>query len=141
MRLRELITSQGAGPQGARFLAAGGVNTAVGYGSYALCLFAGAHYAVASIAGQLLGMTSSYLLNRFFTFRSRGRPSGEIPRFVGVYAFSYALNLALLYVMIDRMGVNAYLAGLATLVVTTATSFVGHRAFTFRKRETGEERR
>ena len=76
MRLRELIASQGAGPQGARFLVAGGVNTVVGYGTYALCLFVGMHFVLASIVGQVVGMTSSYLLNRFFTFRSRGRPSG-----------------------------------------------------------------
>jgi putative flippase GtrA len=141
MRLRELIASQGAGPQGVRFLIAGAANTFVGYGTYALCLFLGAHYVVASIAGQVVGMTNSYILNRFFTFRSKGRPAGEIPRFVAVYGLSYALNLALLYVMIDGMSVNAYGAGLVTLVVTTATSFVGHRAFSFKERKTGEERR
>jgi putative flippase GtrA len=141
MTLRELRLSQEAGPQGVRFLLTGAANTFVGYGTYALCLFVGMHYVLASIIGQVIGMTNSYLLNRYFTFRSKGRPSGEIPRFVAVYAVSYFASLALLFVMIDGMGVNAYVAGLLTLIITTVTSFVGHRAFSFKARKTGEERR
>jgi len=121
-----------------RFLFVGVLNTAVGYGAYALFIFLGMHYAIAQFASTVIAVAHSYLWNKHFTFKSKGKSAAEAARFAGVYGVSYLFNLLLLYVFIDLFGINHYLAGLITLFATTVISYVGHKTISF-KNITGEE--
>lgn len=114
-----------------RFLFVGGINTAVGYGTFALCIFLGLHYTIAQLISTIIGVANSYIWNKYFTFKKKGRSLSEVIRFITVYAVSYVINLVLLYVLIDRMGLNEYLAGILGLFVTTLISYIGHNKFSF----------
>ena len=117
-----------------RFIVVGGVNTLVGYGVFAAAIFTHAHYFVAQICSTVVGMTCSYLLNKYFTFRQPGRSGGEILRFVLVYLASYLVNLLILWWLVGRLGMNAYVVGGITILVTALVSYVGHNWFTFPQR-------
>lgn len=114
-----------------RFLFVGGINTAIGYGIYALCLFVSLHYALAQLISTVVGVTNSYLWNKLFTFKQPRKSVSEIFRFVSVYAVCYVLNLLLLWIFIDILSINGYLAGAIGLVFTTVISYVGHNRFSF----------
>jgi putative flippase GtrA len=116
----------------ARFLFVGVINTAVGYGSYALLLFLGASYVIAQAASTVIGTANSYFWNKYFTFKRPKRSVSEIARFILVYVASYALNLAILFVSVELLGVNEYAAGAACLAFTTAISYIGHNFFSFK---------
>jgi putative flippase GtrA len=116
----------------ARFLFVGGINTAVGYGSYALLLFLGLPYIIAQGASTVMGTANSYFWNKYFTFKRPKTSVSEIARFALVYAASYALNLLILFVSVELLGVNAYAAGAAGLAFTTLTSYIGHNFFSFK---------
>lgn len=115
-----------------RFLFVGGVNTAVGYATYALCIFFGLHYSFAQFISAIIGVANSYVWNKYFTFRKKGKSISEVIRFITVYVVSYAVNLGLLYVLIDRLKMSEYLAGVLGLITTTLISYIGHNKFSFK---------
>ena len=115
-----------------RFLAVGALNTAVGYGLFAFFVFVGLHYLMAQLVASILAIAHSYIWNKYFTFQSPGHSLPEMLRFLGVYAVSYALNVALLFACVEWAHLNPYLAGVVGLFVTTAISYLGHRKFSFR---------
>jgi putative flippase GtrA len=116
----------------ARFLFVGGINTAVGYGSYALLIFLGLPYAAAQAVSTVVGTTNSYFWNKYFTFKRPKKSVSEIARFIIVYAASYVLNLLILFVGVELLGVNEYAAGGAGLAFTTLISYIGHNFFSFK---------
>ena len=54
-----------------RFYQAAAINTAFGYGTYALLVFAGANLYVAQIVAQVLGVTFNYFVYSRHVFRDR----------------------------------------------------------------------
>jgi putative flippase GtrA len=116
-----------------RFLFVGALNTVFGYAVYSMFIFFGLHYLAAQFFGSILAITHSYLWNKHFTFKSKEKSAGEVLRFISVYAVSYVLNMILLYVLIDRLKINQYLAGAAGIFITTIISYVGHKKVSFRQ--------
>lgn len=116
-----------------RFLFVGGINTAVGYGTYALFIALGLNPYLATTLSTVIGVINSYFWNKYFTFRQPKKSLAEVLRFASVYAVSYAANLGLVYIFVDRMGINSYLSGVLCLFVTTILSYVGHNFFSFKK--------
>jgi putative flippase GtrA len=115
-----------------RFLLGGGLNTVVGYGTYALLIYLGVFYVMAQTISTVAGVTNSYFWNKYFTFKQPRKSLAEVVRFVSVYLLSYLLSVLILFVCIDKLFVSAYIAGLIGLVFTTVISYVGHNHFSFR---------
>ena len=118
--------------QRVRFLIVGGINTAVGYGTFAAVIFLGGHYIVANVIATAVGVTVSYFLNKYFTFRQYKKSFTEIIRFISVYFVSFMLGNVVLYVMVDIISISPYLAGALNLIFTTLISWFGHKYFSFR---------
>jgi putative flippase GtrA len=118
-----------------RFLMVGGINTAVGYGTYALFVFLGFDYLLAFTIATIVGVVNSYLWNRFFTFRSSSKALSEMTRFALVYLVSFCVGLLFLKVIVGWLGINQYLAGILNIMMTTAISWFGHKNFSFKTKE------
>lgn len=121
-----------------RFLFVGGINTAVGYGFYALFIFIGLDPYLATTLSTILGVINSYFWNKYFTFRQPKKSLHEVLRFVLVYAISYGANMGLVHIFIDTLGMNSYVSGAVCLFVTTIVSYVGHNYFSFKNRSKKE---
>lgn len=115
-----------------RFLIVGFINTVVGYGAYILLAYLGLHYNLAYTLSTIIGVTNSYIWNKYYTFQSKEKSVPEVIRFVCVYAVGYVINLFVLDILVDKLGVNQYIAGFFTLIVTTIISYVGHKFFSFK---------
>ncbi|MEG1048665.1 MAG: GtrA family protein [Bacilli bacterium] len=118
-----------------RFLFVGGLNTIVGYVSYALLLYCNINFLIANTISTVIGMTHSYFWNKYFTFKSKGSSKKEIFKFICVYAVSYITGLITLFIIVEQFGINQYLAGLVNLMFTTLISWFGHKYFSFKKKE------
>lgn len=116
-----------------RFLFVGGLNTLVGYGSYALLLFLGLNYFLANTISYIIGIIHSYIWNKKFTFKSNNKSILEVIKFVFVYVINYLIGLGFLSLFINVFNVNEYIAGVLNLVVTTLISYFGHKYFSFSK--------
>lgn|SRR5574344_402256 len=115
-----------------RFLFVGGLNTLIGYGTYALFIYLNMNYFLANLLSTVIGVFHSYLWNRFFTFKSHDRAINEILRFIMVYFISFIFSNLVLFVFVTKLNMNKYLVGLISLIFTTLISWFGHKYYSFR---------
>lgn len=115
-----------------KFLFVGGLNTAVGLGSYFLLVYFGMYYMLATVISNIIGTLHSYVWNKFFTFKSHDKSISEFLRFVSVYLFSFLLGAGVLYLLVNNLHVSKYWGGVVQTVICTFISFFGHRFFSFK---------
>ena len=81
-----------------------------------------------------IGFGLSFLLNRTWTFRYRGRWSGSFARWSVVGALAYGLNFLTVVFLHQSFGLGSYLVQVAGVFVYTVVAFFGARFFAFRDR-------
>lgn len=124
-----------------KFGLVGLTNTALSYSIYALILWLGGHYLLASIVSFVISVAWSYLLNNRFVFQ---KADGEtrvwwktlLKAYVSYGVTGLVLANILLYLWIDVLGVNQYLAFILNLVFTIPANFLLNKLWAFKK-ETG----
>jgi putative flippase GtrA len=112
-----------------RFLAVGVLNTAFGYIIFAAGVLAGLASGIALAIAMVIGVIFNFFTLGRLVFDSRD-PT-RLPRFVGVYALTYVVNLMLLSLW-EGAGVGPLLAQVACLPVTVSLTFVLMRVLVFR---------
>jgi putative flippase GtrA len=115
--------------QAARFLAVGVLNTAFGYVIFAAGILAGLASGIALAIAMVIGVIFNFFTLGRLVFDSRD-PT-RLPRFVGVYALTYVVNLMLLRLW-EGAGVGPLLAQVACLPVTVSLTFILMRFLVFR---------
>jgi putative flippase GtrA len=127
-----------------RFVIVGGWNTVFGYGLFAASNYLLADriphaYMVACVIANAIAITMAYVGHKFVTFRTRGNYLREYLRFYVVYGATTLLGLvllppavALIGLVVQRKSYVPYIAQAVLLPVNVATSFVGHKRFSFR---------
>lgn len=111
-----------------RFLAVGVLNALFGYGAYALLIFAGLHYGVATLLATVAGVLFNFRTTGRLVFGSRD--SSLLWRFVGVYAALYGVNVLALRAL-KALGVDLYLAGALLIPPMAVLAFLLNRAVVF----------
>jgi putative flippase GtrA len=115
----------------------GVTNTIIGYAIYALFLWLGAHYIISSVGSFIFSVAWSYMLNSRFVFKkSEGENRAWWKALLKTYT-AYALTgllLAnvLLYVWVDVLLINKYLAYLINLIFTIPLNFILNKYWAFR---------
>lgn len=113
-----------------RYYQAGIVNTAFGYGLFALFVALGLNMYVAQIASHLLGMAFNY-----FTYSRHAFHDSDVSksRFIASYAVNYLLGLGALWAVSQAVA-SPYLAGfIAVGIVSLINYFIlKHWVFTAR---------
>ena len=112
-------------PYESRFLIVGMMNTAVGYGSYSLFIFLSMPLNLAYVLSTIIGVANSYILNKFFTFKSKKKSFWELVRFILVYTLSFFIGYIFLPFLVNHLHMNKYLAGICNIFVTTVSAFSG----------------
>jgi len=113
-----------------RFLLVGGLNTAFGYSIYALLLYAGIHFSLASFISTCLGV--------LFNFKTVGRlvfknsKSSLFVKFAGVYLFVYLVSIGCLN-FFNINNVNMYIAGAILIFPMAVLSFCLNKLFVFKE--------
>lgn len=115
--------------QAIRFLAVGVLNTAFGYVIFAAGILAGLASGIALALAMVIGVIFNFFTLGRLVFDSRD--PARLPRFVGVYALTYVVNLILLR-LLEGAGVGPLLAQLACLPVTVSLTFLLMRFLVFR---------
>lgn len=124
--------------QFSRFVVVGIFNTLLGY-----AIIFGAMYLLrmspvaSNVSGYSIGLLSSFILNRTFTFRSIGKRSAELARFLAVFAIAVGANLATLYVLVNlfffHAGFSQVLAGIVYVII----SYIMNKNIVFRQKNDG----
>ena len=113
-----------------RFYQAAAINTAFGFGIYALMIRLGVNIYVAQVIAQVLGVTFNYFTYSRHAFADRDASKGS---FVLAYAGNYLVNLLLLWAFAQGIR-SPYLAGLAATIAASLLNFLVLRSLVFRRR-------
>ena len=138
------LSKFGANPKTlVRYLTVGALNTAFGYGCFALLTMLltpliAYGYVLAVLLANLFAITFSYLGYKWFVFKTQGNYLKEWVRCVGVYTGNMVLSVTALPLLVPVVGRQTgnvktapYLAGAIVLAFSVVLSFFGHRHISF----------
>lgn len=119
-----------------KFAIVGFINTGVDFGFYFLLsrymIFFGTSLSITKGLSYSLGVVSSYLLNRQWTFKSTVSPSHSFLPFVGINLSSILLNAALMTLFLEVFGINELLALIIVTGVTFGWNFIAVKVLIFK---------
>ncbi|MCB9680729.1 MAG: GtrA family protein [Alphaproteobacteria bacterium] len=119
-----------------RFLAVGLWNTAFGYLAFLGFLWLtrrlDLHYLFALLPTHVVAVANAYVCQRLFVFHDGDTGAGSVLRFLGVYGVTFLLNLGLLPLLVDGVGLPPWLAQGVALGTIAVVSYVGNYFVTFR---------
>ena len=110
--------------QFARFLTVGVFNTLIGYAVIFIAMYGvGLSPELSNGLGFAVGLFSSFVLSRKFTFRSEGKVNAELIRFLIAFMIAYLLNLAVLHLLVRYFHFHAGLSQIISGAVYTICSY------------------
>jgi putative flippase GtrA len=115
-----------------RYSFAGIVNTAVGYGIIFGAMALGFSPYVSNLAGYMVGLCCSFLLNKHLVFLGRGSSLCEGGRFLAAFVIAYLLNLGLLHLCL-KAGIGHFAAQILAGILYLIAMFLLLRTWVFKK--------
>lgn len=91
------------------------------------------HYQLANFLGISFGVINNFFLNYFFNFKTKDRMMTRLASFYSVGMLGWILSAFLLWLLVERLGINSIVAKLATIVLVTVVQFLLNKFITFRK--------
>lgn len=125
-----LITSSEDARRIFKFVCVGLLNTFIGYGAFFILSFF-LNYIVALVVAHFIGVTNSYLWNKYWTFQVKKFRPAELIKFNIVYLVALGANMLILYIAVERLAVDPRLGQLFVLPLVTLLSYFGHKYWSF----------
>ena len=123
--------------QPARFLAVGAAGYVVNVATFAALVAAEVKYVFASVVSYVVSNVLMYLGNRYFTFRLGHEGFwSAYARYLLVGLVVVAMNVAVLTVLVEGLGLDETLAQALSLLIVVPPAFVMFKRWTFRLRAT-----
>ncbi len=117
-----------------KFSLVGVINTLIHYALFYLfySLF-GVYHLVASTLGFIAAVINSFLLNKYWTFRSSSpQLATQFLRFFSVSLAALLINLATMALLVEWYMVDPLIAQLAAIGFTLLVNFAGNKWWSFR---------
>lgn len=91
------------------------------------------NFYVANIVAYVLALVNNFYWNRIWVFRSTGERMGrQALMFLAAYGIAYLVQLGVIAVLVQWLGVNKDLANFIVLFPFGATNFLLNKFFAFR---------
>jgi putative flippase GtrA len=136
-RIARLIDRLRAHETKLRFLIAGGLNTVFGLAIFPILLLAlapfGWNYLEVLVVCQVVSVCFAYATNKLLVFRTQGSYLAEFGKFASFYVLNFAVNLAVLPVLVEIGHIPPMIAQTAFVIIVVCTSYLWHSRFTFRR--------
>jgi len=130
----------------AKFLIAGGSNTAITFALYALLVIYGVNYNLSLTITYVLGIVLGFLINRMWTFASEGNRKGETTsqsnpkststqffQYLLVYGLIFIVNFLILNMLVQVFTLNPIVSQLIGVAASTVCSYFLQRAWVFKQ--------
>ena len=96
----------------------------------------GLHEVLSSICAFLVATVNNFTWNKIFTFKNKVQGGRAVIkqylRFLSVTLIGLAVNLGVLVALVNWFGLDAVLANLAGVLVSTLSNFIGNKLYAFR---------
>jgi putative flippase GtrA len=108
-------------------------NTLIAFAVYTILLKVfGVWYVAASGIGFAVGAVNGFLLNRRWTFSEHVGDALTPVRWAIVQTCGLGLNLGLVYLFVNGLGMDELLGQIPTTAIVTVLTFAANRSWTFR---------
>lgn len=115
-----------------KFLVGGGSAVVIDYIIYQVLLSIGWNLSASKAVSYVCGAAAGFVINKLWTFESRGFSKAEIIKYVVLYAFSACVNACVNRLVVMLLGM-ALFAFLCATGVSTVMNFIGQKFFVFVK--------
>jgi putative flippase GtrA len=115
-----------------KFGMVGILNTLVGYSAFFI-LVNYTNYMVSLIISHIIGVTHSYIWNKYWIFKSDKIVINEFLKFNSVYILVFITNALVLVFCVNALNLDPRIGQLIALPMITMISFTGHKYWSFRK--------
>lgn len=115
-----------------RYLFVGLFNTLFGFGIIFILMYYGVLAEIANLIGYFFGILLSYLLNKYFTFRSKNSHKNEFYKFIIAMGIAYLINLCALSISYRILHIDKYLSQIIAGICYTISGYLLNRFFTFK---------
>ncbi len=118
--------------QGLRFIIVGVASNLVLYLFYLTLTTLGLGYKTAMTLLYAVGVLQTFFFNKRWTFEHDGATHAALLRYIVAYAFGYLLNLLVLLVLVDRLGLPHQWVQGVMIITLAAMLFLLQRYWIFR---------
>jgi putative flippase GtrA len=117
------------------FLIVGCINTGVDFVTFSI-LFSFFHIdmLICQAFGYSVGIVNSFIMNKIFTFKEKGRKGGIVSqavRFISVNAVSLGISLITLKILNDNLYMNVYVSKVIITVIAQGINYFGYKLWVF----------
>lgn len=92
-------------------------------------------YVLAAVISNSVAIANNFVLHRIWTFQATGdRKRHQASRFLLVCGLGFAINIAVLTVLVEAVGISKLLAEAVAAATAAPVTFVANRQWTFRPR-------
>ena len=112
----------------------GGFSSGLDFAVYTLLVnIIGLHYLISNTCSVLIGITTSFILNRYYNFRVKDKTKQRFILFLFVGLTGLLLSSLILYICIQEFKVDELLSKLLSIVFVVAIQFLINKNITFKK--------
>lgn len=117
------------------FSIVGVINMILSYVLYSFCIYMELHHQIANQISFWISVLNGYLLNKYWVFQrgDSGRGRTESIKYFAVYGFNFVLGIFLLYLYVDVLNINKYLAPVISIPITVPMNYLLNKKWVFKK--------
>lgn len=117
-----------------RYLAAGLLNTAIGYASFLIALHAlGLTPITSNGISYAIGLLSAYIMNGAFVFKKSRHSIESLLRFILGFFIAYAINIGTLHSSTEYIGLRPEIAQIFAMASYTISFYFINKYFVWKK--------
>lgn len=107
------------------YIVVGGLTTLVNFVVYFFCTHIQLHYLIANVVAWVFAVLFAYIANRKYVFKSEGNDQkAEFVQFVSLRAVTLVVESLLLFVCIQTLSMDEYIAKIIVSIVTVIGNYV-----------------
>lgn len=116
-----------------KYIIVGAINTTASFIIIFYLMYKGAIPEIANFIGYISGVLLSYLLNKYFTFKSKNKHTKEFIKFSICMGIAYLINLFTLIIFYRYFEINEYISQIISAVFYTLSGYLLSKFYAFRK--------
>lgn len=118
------------------FSIVGVINFILSYLIYAALVYINVHYQIANQVSFWLTVLNGFFLNRFWVFKRQAskKSPAQTVKYFATYGLNWVLGIVLLYLYVDLLHINKYIATFISMPITIPLNYALNRYWVFRKK-------
>ena len=118
-----------------KFGIVGVINTVSSWVFYYSLLFFNIHYIICTTIAYVLSSIIGFILNKTWVFKSKKDTKESLFKYIITYGSSYFLNIGLMYLFVDIIGISDKIAPLLVLFFTIPYNFIFSKLWVFKNKD------